>query len=179
VSNTNKNTMYIVVAALVIIIVIVGVGAYVFLGGGGGGGNGNGGGETIYTMGNATSLRYTVNMTTADITGTYMFAGKNLGTGDLLLRVDANPIVDDATTYSYLFYAGNQTSYNNATGTWAQGDFTTDWATYSGMFEGYIAHNEDWMTGDGDIEYTDAGNNIKVYDIEINPTLADSLFQAM
>jgi hypothetical protein len=180
VSVADKKTMYIAVAALVIIIVIAGVVVYVFLYGGGGGGGGGGEEETIYTLGNATSLQYDVDLTTAGVLGTYKFAGKNLDTGDMLLRVDANPVVSEGTTYSYVMYATNQTSYTNATGTWAEGDFTTDWTTYSTMFEGYIAHDEDWTTGDGDITYTDdAGNGVKVYNIVINPTLADSVFQSM
>jgi uncharacterized protein (UPF0333 family) len=159
------------VAAVVIIVVVVAVaGAYVLMNNGGGGG----GGETVYTMGNATSLQYSLNLTGADgTTGTYIFAGKNLNASDLMLRVD---VVGGGTVYSYIMVAGNQTSWSNATGTWAASDFATDWPTWSTQFEGYIAHNENWKTGDGDITYTDSGNSITIYDIVINPMLADSLF---
>jgi hypothetical protein len=176
----NKNTMYIAVAVVVIVIVVAGVGIYVFMGGGGGGGGG-GEPETVYTMGNATSLQYTVDLTTSGVTGTYKFAGKNLGTAEIMLRVDANPVVSEGTIYSYVMYATNQTSYNNETGTWAEGNFTKDWGvTWSPQWSGYIAHNSDWKTGDNDILYTDdAGNSVKVYNIVINPTLADSVFQSM
>lgn len=169
--------MYLLVAALVIIIIVVGVVAYVFLyapPSGNGGNGGNGGGETIYTMGNATSLQFTV-----DVAGTVIkYQGKNLGTSNLLLRVDLD--AGEAGTLSYIMYANNQTALNNETGTWAESDFTTDWANWNtNGFSSYVAHNADWMTGDDDVEYTDAGATIKIYDIVINPTIADSVFQSM
>ena len=169
VSNTNKNTMYILVAALVIIIVIVGVGAYVFLGGGGvtpPPSNGNGG-ETVYTMGNATSLKFSVNLTdSSGISGIY----------NTMMRLD---IEGDDVVYSYIFFVGNQTDWNNASGTWAEGNYTENWTIWGAQWYNYITHNSGWKTGDAEITYTDSGNSIKVYDIEINPTLDDSVFAPM
>jgi len=171
-----NSKMYILAAVLAIVVVVAGIAIYVFMGAGGdGNGNGNGNGEDVYTMGNATSLQFNLNLTAADGTsGIYKFAGRNLGTADLALRVD---IEGGGTVYSYVMFAGNQTAWSNETGTWAQSDFTTNWTTWSTQFTGYVAHNEDWTTGDDDITYTDSGNSITVYDIVINPTLADSLFQ--
>ena len=176
--------MYIVVAAVVIIIVVAAVAAYVFLYMPSGGENNGGGGETVYTMGNATSLQFNVNITTSDGSiGTYLYSGKNLGetSTDILLRVDAEPDISLDTTFSYIMYAANQTSYTNATGTWDVSSFATDWPTYSTLFEGYISHNENWMTGDtAPASYTDdAGNTILLYGIMINPSLDDSMFQSM
>jgi hypothetical protein len=179
-SSMNRNTMYILVAVVVIIIVVAAVAAYVFViqpsGGGGGGGGGE---ETVYTLGNATSVQFDVNLTIAGSLGTYNFAGKNLNSStNLLLRVEANPVVSEGTVYSYIFYAGNETTMNNATGTWAEGTFATDWPTWSGEFFGYVDHNPNWMTGDGNISYTDAdGNTVLIYNIVLNPTLPDSMFQ--
>jgi hypothetical protein len=172
----NKNTMYILVAVLVIIIVVAGVVVYYYYGTGGGGG-----GETpttVYTMGNATSLQYTVNLTDPTGLGIYMFAGKGLGTADIWLRVDAVPVVSEGTTYSTIMYAGNQTSWTNATGTWMVSDFATDWGTtWSPQWSSYIDHNANWMAGDGDISYSDSsGNDVLIYGIAINPTLSDALF---
>ncbi len=171
----NSKTIGLLVAVVVIIIIVaVGAGGYL-LGWFGGGGGGGGGSETVYNMGNATSLQYNLNLTAADGTsGIYKFAGKNLNTGTMMLRVD---VIGGGTVYSYIMHAQNQTAWSNATGTWAQSDFATDWPTWSTQFEGYVAHNKDWKTGDSDIAYTDSGNSIKIYDIVINPTLADSLFQ--
>ncbi len=168
----NKNTMYILVAVLVIVIVVAGVVVYYYLGTGGGGG----GGETpttVYTLGNATSVQFTVNSTAADVTTTIKFAGKSLDNMDLMLRAD---LETDGTVLSYVMF-GNQTSFNNETGTWAQSDFTTDWNNWNtNQFSAYRDHSPNWMTGDGDISYDEAGSAIVVYNIVINPSIPDSFF---
>ena len=174
----NKNTMYIVVAVVVVIIVIAGVAAYIFLYSGGeegNGGNGNGGGETIYTMGNATSLQFGVLSMIDDSTTSLDFAAKNLDNMDLMLRVDLD--IGGGMVLSYIMY-GNQTSFNNESGEWMETDFATDWENWNtNQFSSYRNHNPDWTTGMDDIEYTDdLGNSITIYDIVINPSLDDSLF---
>ena len=168
--------MYIVVVAIVVIIIIAGVAAYIFLYSGGEEGNGgNGGGETIYTLGNATSLQFSVLSMISDSTTALDFAAKNLDNMDLMLRVDLD--IGGGTVFSYIMY-GNQTSFNNETGVWMESVFETDWQNWNtDQFSSYRNHNPDWTTGDDDIEYTDdLGNSITVYDIVINPSLDDSLF---
>jgi hypothetical protein len=178
----NSKTMYILVGVLVIIIVAAGVGIYLFMGTGGEGG-GNGGGETpvdTYTVANATSLQFDVNITTSGVVGTYNFAAKNLNSSDILLRVDSNPVVSDGTIYSNIMYASNQTAYSNATGTWAVSDFATDWPTWSTEFENYKTQLTSNWSGTGDLSYTDASENaIVIFNIKVQPSLPDSLFQSM
>ena len=181
-SYTNKNAMYGIVAAVAIIIVVAGVAAYVFLYAPSGGSNGGGeGGEDVYTISNSTSLKFDVDLTIAGSLGTYTFQGKNLQSAtDLMLRVDTQPDTTVSTTYSYIFFAGNETAYSstdNGART-ESSDFQTDWTTWSGQFFGYVNHNPTWMSGGGDISYTDSavGGDVVIHNIEINPTLADSLF---
>jgi hypothetical protein len=91
-----------------------------------------------------------------------------------MLRVD---VISTDITYSYIMFAGNETSYTNATGTWELSDFATDWgSTWSPLFFGYVDHTPNWMTGDGNIVFTDSSGDNTVYNIEINPTLSESLF---
>ncbi len=170
----DKKMIYALVVVVIVVIAVIVAGGYL-LGWFGGGGTPTP--TTVYTMENATSLQYTVNLTTSGVTGTYVFSGKNLGTADIWLRVDATP-VEGAGTYSYIMNATSRTSSNNETGTWAAGNFTRDWGvTWSAQFEGYITHNKDWKTGDPDITYHDnAGNEVDVFSILINPSLPDSLF---
>ncbi len=172
-----KAVSWIVIGIIIVAVIVVGVVAYWALTSSGGGGGGE---ETVYNLGNATSVQFDVNLTIPGEVGIYNFACKNLNsTSDLMLRVDANPVVGAGTVYSYIFYAGNETTVNNSTGTWAAGDFTTDWPTWSTQFFGYLNHNKSWMTGDGNMAYTDAdGNDVLIYNIVLNPTLSDSLFQS-
>jgi hypothetical protein len=168
----NKNTTYIIVAAIVIIIVVAGVAAYVFLYGGGGGETT----ETVYNFGNATSIEFTVNFTSGGVTTVEKFVGKNLNSTDLKLRVDVDM---GGTSLSYLMF-GNQTAWNTETGTWAVANFAIDWANWNtNQFSIYRIHNAAWMTGDGDINYTDGGNTIFIYNIALNPTIDDSAFNPM
>jgi hypothetical protein len=173
--------MYIIVAVVVIIIVVAAVAAYVFVyqpsspsNGGGGGG------ETVYTISNATSLSFDVDLTIAGSLGTYTFQGENLQSTDLMLRVDTQPDTAVDTTYSYIFYAGNETAYSSTdNGAWTQSsDFQTDWTTWSTQFFGYVNHDPTWMSGDGDQSYTDStlGGDVVISNILINPTIADSVF---
>jgi hypothetical protein len=171
----NKKTMYIVVAAVIIIIVVAGVGIYVLMGTGGGGGGG--GTQDTYTVTNATSLQFDVNLTTSGEVGIYLFAAKNVDASDMVLRVDSNPVVSEGTTYSNLMYATNQTAYSNATSTWAVSDFATDWPTWSTQFESYKTQLINNWSGTGDYSYTDSTGDVLIYNIKVQPSLPDSLFQ--
>jgi hypothetical protein len=50
-----------------------------------------------------------------------------------------------------------------------------DLSSYQTSFEGYQSQLSGW-TG-GDYTYEAAGTTVRIYDIEVNPTLADTLFE--
>jgi len=55
------------------------------------------------------------------------------------------------------------------------------WADYEGTINGYIDRLAGWTEGDVTYTYTDPNTGettAKIYNIEVNPTLADSLFEA-
>lgn len=169
-----KNMRYAIVAVVVIIIVVVAVaGAYVLMNPGTEEGGG-GGTETVYTISNATSLTYTVN-SSASAGAVTKLSGKNLNTVDMVVRVDIEVAGD---TYSYLLNATAQSYWANDTGTWVQGVFQTGWNDWNtNQWQVYVGNTPGWMAGDPDITFTDStGASIVVYDIQINPTLDDSLF---
>ncbi|HII85510.1 TPA: hypothetical protein HA273_02820 [Candidatus Bathyarchaeota archaeon] len=170
-NNTNKNTMYILVAVVAVVIVVAGVAWYVFYYNPGGNG-----GDTIYTVGNATRLKYDVALTDPDgVTGTYMFAGSNLDTADVMLRVD---IEGDGATYSYIMFAGNQTSWANLDGTWVESDFATDWTAWGNQWSAYVTELDNNWSGSGSYNYTDSeGNSVVISDIQVQPDIDDSIFQ--
>jgi hypothetical protein len=177
----DKKTMYILAAALVVIIVVVGVGAYVFLygglGGGGGGGNGGGTQEDTYVVGNATSLQFSVDVTPAQgEASTVNYFAKNTGTSNVLLRVEI-----DAGEFGNLIYifGSDHKAWTNATGTWEDisADYATNWEQWNPLFDGYVGSLAHWESGD--YTYTaENGDSVRIYGIQVNPELADSLFQA-
>jgi hypothetical protein len=172
----NKKTMYIVVAAVIIIIVVAGVGIYVLMGTGGGGGGGGGGTQDTYTVTNATSLQYNVNETTNGALVTYEFAGNNVNTSQLMLRVDIPG--GSAGNYSYILSVSQQKAWSSTNGgAWTEDNYTNDWSTWGLAWYTYNNNLVNW-SGTGDYSYTSTtGSSITIYNITVNPTLADSLFQ--
>ena len=172
-----SKTMYILVAALVIVIVVAGVGIYLFMGTGGGGGGGGGETQDTYTVTNATSLQFEANVTSQGATITYEWAGTNLNLTNVMLRIDL--LGGEVGNYSYILNAGNQTAWTAVNGEWTDisSDFNAQWNAWGTQWTGHVNALANW-SGTGDYTYTATdGSSITIYNIAINPTLSDSLFQ--
>jgi hypothetical protein len=169
----NKKTVYIIVAVLVVVIVVAAAGIFLM-------NNSGNSGETTPTVSvkDATSLQYSANVTnTATGTITYNFAGKNLGTSNMTIRVDL--LGGELGNYSYILNAGEEKSWSNTNGgAWTAGNFTADWASWGTQWtENANELGNNW-SGTGDYSYTaSSGESITITCIAVNPTLADSLFQ--
>jgi hypothetical protein len=166
----NKKMMYTLVAMVVIIVVVVGsAGGYMLMN--------SGGGNTV-KVADATSLQYDVDVTYQGTTTLSKFAGKNLGTSDVMLRIDLSG--DNQANYTTVIKGGDQTAWRSTNGNWT--DVST---TYNTIWE--IGCGNQWnnnvdalanWSGTGDCTYTDSvGTSYKIYNVVINPTLDDSLFQ--
>lgn len=177
VSLMNRTTMYILVGVLVIVVVVAGVGIYLFMGTGGGGGGGGGGTQNTYTVANATSLQLEADVTSQGATVTYKWAGKNLNTSQLMLRVDL--LGGAAGNYSYILNASNQTAWSAENGAWTDvsSTFNSLWSSWGTQWTGYLSALANW-SGTGGYSYTASnGDSVTISNIAINPTLSDSLFQ--
>jgi hypothetical protein len=163
----------VIVAIIVIAVVIGGIAVYVWY---------SGGGEEEPTptptpgIEDATSMRFDVNATVEGALEVDRFTVKNLGTSDILLRVDQTD--KDGLEFIYLMNQTGQT-------VWA--DFGTGFMEYSENFEdqywnneliGYVAVESymdalaDW-SGTGDYE----GDSFIIYNIVVDPTVDDSVFE--
>jgi hypothetical protein len=166
-----------IVAIVVVVVVIAGIAVYVLYSGTGGenGGNGNGG-EDVYTVENATSLQYDADVTTQGQTFTYKLAGKNLGTENMKLRIDL--LGGETGNYSYILNAGDETAWAAVNGEWTDmtTDFAAQWQAWGTEWTNYINNLKNW-SGTGEYTYTAEGVSVRVYNISLNPSLADSLFQ--
>ena len=168
-----------IVAIIVIAVVIGGIAVYWWYSGGGGE-------EPTPTptpgpgIEDATSMRFDVNATVSGALEVDRFTVKNLGTSDVLLRVDQTDAQGNEFTYLM-----------NQTGQTVWADFGTGFMEYSENFEdqywnneliGYVAVDtymtalEDW-SGTGDYEFTHAGDSFIIYNIVVDPTVEDSVFQ--
>jgi hypothetical protein len=176
----NQKTLAIVVIA-VVIVAVIGVGAYWALSSGGGndGGDNNGGdtnGGTTTGVADASSLQFSVDISGGESQGTYTYSAKNIGTSNMMIRIDISTADVD---FDYIVNGAQQKAWTYVGGEWMDlsDAFSNEWDSWNLTLQDYTNNLSSW-TGAGDWTYTDAnGYTIRVYDITVNPSLADSLFE--
>ena len=170
----NRKMMYALVAVVVIIVVVAVAGAYVLMN--------NGGGSTP-KVADATSLQYNADVSYQGATPVlFTWTAKNVGATDMVLRIDL--MGGESGNYTYILNSGAQTAWVSSNGTWTNvsSDFTKQWNTWVGTGKQWTlnlnALETNW-SGTGDYTYTTPSGNsvIRIHNVVINPTLADSLFQ--
>jgi len=164
--------MYALVAVVIVVIVAAVVGAYVLMNNGG----------TVNVKG-ATSLQYNADVSYQGATPVvFTWNAKNVDATNMVLRIDL--MGGESGNYTYIMDNGAQTAWASSNGTWTNvsGDFTNQWNTWVGTGKQWTlnlnALETNW-SGKGECTYTTPSGNsvVKIYNIVINPTLADSLFQ--
>jgi hypothetical protein len=172
-----KNLAIVIVAVL--IVAVVSVVAYWALSNGGETTNGettNGettNGET--NVGDASSLQYRVSIVREGESYETMYSAKNIGTSDLMIRVDISTTEGDIV---YIVNGAQQKAWEYVGDEWndLSDTFSAEWDMWNTTVQGYTDNLSSW-TG-GDWTYTDAdGTPVRIYDITVNPSLADSLFE--
>lgn len=168
----NRKTLIIAAAVFA---VVAGVAGVYFATRGGGGGGGGGGGTTPDIAG-ASSLQFSVDITGGESAGTYKYMAKNIGTSSMMIRVEIASAEGDVI---YIVNGAQQKAWGYSGGEWIDlsDTYSDQWDAWNAMWVGYRDSLLDW-TGTGDWTYTDSqGNSVRVYNIAVNPSLADSLFQ--
>jgi hypothetical protein len=171
----------VIVAIVVIAVVVVGIGVYWMYYGGGGEPEPTPTPSPTPNIQGATSISFDVEATVDDVTENIKFTAKNLGTSDVLLRVDETDA--QGTQFVYLMNQTAQTAWAKFSGQWM--DVSSDFSTiyWSSDFIGYTAvenHMDalvDGWTGTGDYEYTSNGDSFVISNVSIDPSLPDSIFQ--
>jgi len=176
--NKKGISMLVIVAIIVIVVVVVGIAVYWWYSGGGG--------EPTPTpaptpdVEGASSIRFDVNATIDGALEVDRFTAKNLGTSNVLLRVDQTDAQGNEFTYLM-----NQTAQT----VWADFgtgfiDYSSDWTTYwdstligNAALESYMDALVDGWDGTGDYEFTANGNTFIISNIVVDPTIDDSVFQ--
>lgn len=122
----------------------------------------------------ASSLQFSVDITGGETAGTYKFMAKNIGESNMMVRVEMSngyELID-------IINGADQTAWESVDGTWM--DLSADYATmfdaWDSTLTGYKTSLADW-TGTTEYTYTDVDCSVRIYDIAVNPTLADSLFE--
>ena len=185
----------IIAVIIIVVVIVVGVAAYWALTSGGGGngtGDGNGGGGnggditgnggdgnggTTVDVAGASSLQFSVSFTEAVVgTDVSTYRVKNAGTSNVMMRIDT--ALATGEDYIYIINGAQQKVWIYGDGEWTDLSvaYDTYWNAWSTTWEGYRTSLDDW-TGLGDWSYTEGGATIRIYDINVNPSLSDSLFQ--
>jgi hypothetical protein len=173
-----KGISWVVIGIVIVAVVVVGVVVYWVMTSGGG----EGGGGAPDVAG-ATSLGFKVNATIGGVNEEYAFTAKNLGTSAVMLRVDE--IDAQGNAFVYVFNQTAQTVWASVSGQWndVSSEFASYWNGANSGIIGYTAFEEyktqlatNW-SGSGDYDYTSGGDTFHIFDITVNPTVADSLFQ--
>ena len=156
---------------IVIIVVAVVVGVILATRGGGGGGSKSG------DVATASSLQFNADITASGTLTTYTWSAKNIGTSNAMLRIEWTSSAGD---YVYIINGAQKQAWVDENGTWTDlsTEYTDFWATWNATFAGFTSSLSHW-SGTGDYTYTDpsTGNSIRIYNISVNPSLADSLFE--
>lgn|SRR5665647_450631 len=170
----NKKTTYAIVA-VVIVIVIVGVAAYALLYNNGGGTNTTPTPTPSPSVSTSSTLQFNSNLTTQGSTLEHKWAGKNIHTGNLIVRVDI--LGGESGNYSYILDTGQNKSWVSVNGgSWTASDFAADWSGLGAEWTDYLNHMANWSSGD--ITYqTQTGETVLLYNIVVNPTISDSTFE--
>ena len=129
-------------------------------------------------VGAATSMRFSVEWTNGH-SEQWTYTAKDIGTEDFKLRWEGTSNGDED---GLIMNSELRRLWFLEDGQWVEEDVPDGFwelftETYRIAFEAYMTALEDWT--DGDWSYTDpgTGGQVRIYDIEIDPDLSDTLFE--
>lgn len=133
-------------------------------------------GSTTTTVGDATSLKFNVAITSNGVSqGSYLFYAKNIKTDNsFMIRVEET--ATDGTQSIYIVNAQQQQAWSYTNGEWTDvsSTYSSQYSTWYGTWHGYVQYLS-LLTGGG-FTYTSGTNSYTISNINVNPSLDDSLF---
>jgi len=94
----------------------------------------------------------------------------------MMIRIDFTD--PSGGSFVYIVNGALQQAWMQTGGQWIDlsSSYTSQWSSWNSAFTGYKNSLAGWA-GVGDYTYTSNGETIRIYNIIVNPSLADSLFQ--
>lgn len=127
----------------------------------------------------ADSLKYSVEVTSEGETRSATWKAKNIGTDNMKMRLEGT---EGEENFGWILDGENRRLWTLTDDVWEEIELPSEeywvsyWNTWKSAFDGYHTALSSW-TG-GEYTYTDGeGNQVRIFDIEINPTLSDSQFE--
>jgi hypothetical protein len=134
-------------------------------------------GGTEVDVGGASSMQFKVSVDPADEESVeYEYMIKNAGTSSLMMRIEMESAGEE---FIYIINGAQETVWICSDGEWMElsSMYQSYWETWNSAWQGYQTSLLDW-TGHGEWSYTTPnGDSVRIYDINVNPSLSDSLFQ--
>jgi hypothetical protein len=174
----NQKTLAIAVVVIVVVAVAA-AGVYLATQSGGGGGSTPTATPTSTPSGadvaGSSSLQFSVDISGGASAGTYTFMAKNIGESNLMVRVE----MSNSYELIDIVNGAQQKAWESVNGDWndLSANYADQFNVWDSTLSGYKSNLASW-TGASEYTYTDPdGNSVRVYNISVNPTLADSLFE--
>ncbi len=160
-----RKTMVSLVAIVIIVVAVV-VGVILATRGGAGG-----------NVAGANSLQFSTDYTFQGTSTTYAYSAKNIGTSSTLLRIEGT---GEEGNFIYIINGAQKQAWVYENGAWTNltAYYSSTWGQWISTFSELKGELSNW-SGLGDYTYTDqsSGYNIRIYNIAVNPSLPDSLFE--
>jgi hypothetical protein len=126
----------------------------------------------------ATSIQFSVSYTTGGQTSyAYTYSAKNIGTPNMMMRIEGT---FSSESMIYIINGAQQKLWINSGGEWIDmsTEFSTQWDSWNQTWQGYETSLAEWAgTGEYTYTYPGSGDTLRIYNIAVNPELADSMFQ--
>jgi hypothetical protein len=126
----------------------------------------------------ASSLKFSLSFTQDSSTYGYTISAKNIGTQNMMMRVEGT-ISQSSGNIIYLLNGAQQKAWMYSDNQWVElsSQFNDQWDTWNNIWNGYFTDLDNW-SGIGDYTYTSpsTGETTRIYDVQVNPELPDSLF---
>ena len=127
----------------------------------------------------ASSLQFTVSVTNSSgaSLGSYTYYAKNIGTSNAMIRIESTD--SSGSNFVYIVNGALQQAWAESNGQWTDVStaYSSQYSTWNTAFTGYSNSLVNW-SGTGDWTYADPnGDTVRISNVSVNPSLADSLFQ--
>jgi hypothetical protein len=123
----------------------------------------------------ASGLKYSVSVTEGGKTEGYTYQSKNVGSSNVMLRIDYTDENGEQT--SYILNGAQIKAWAYSDGEWEDISiaYQSQFSAWNGLYEAYVNNLLNWSGGDW--TYTVEGVTVRIYDITVNPSLPDSVFE--
>ena len=125
----------------------------------------------------ANSLQFSVDIVDgSESANTLIYSSKNINSPDFMVRIK---ILTTEGEIIYVINEAQQKVWTKIFDKWTESisnEFSSELDLMNSWVEGYIESLVDW-SGEDDWTYTEDDMTYKIYDIVVNPSLADSLFE--